>query len=257
MVLRQTEIDGKQIADCVAKFRARRPHVHCITNSVAQHFIANVLLATGATPSMTINAGEVADFVGMADALLINLGTMDEQRGEAIEIAVDTAVQLGTPWALDPVFVDGSPFRLEQAKTLLEKRPSLVRCNASELKALFGIEADTGKTCECAIELETTIALTGLSDTICNRQGVLCVDNGSPQMANITAMGCALTAVMAGFMSLDDDPLLLATSAVAFFALVGDVAEQNSIGPGSFVPAFLDALHNLTVGEIASGVRLS
>ena len=33
------------------RFRMTKPHVHCITNSVAQHFTANVLLAAGATPS--------------------------------------------------------------------------------------------------------------------------------------------------------------------------------------------------------------
>ena len=50
------DITGQHLADCVERFRAVRPHVHCITNSVAQHFTANVLLAAGATPSMTSDA---------------------------------------------------------------------------------------------------------------------------------------------------------------------------------------------------------
>ena len=50
-------------ADILERLRERRPRVHCITNAVAQHFTANVLLAAGAIPSMTISADEIGAFV--------------------------------------------------------------------------------------------------------------------------------------------------------------------------------------------------
>src|SRR3979409_2371982 len=78
-------------ADILARIRARRPRVHCITNAVAQNFTANMLLAAGAVPSMTIASDEIADFVARADALLVNLGTLDPERRAAIEIAIATA----------------------------------------------------------------------------------------------------------------------------------------------------------------------
>src|SRR5258705_12565622 len=78
-------------ADILARIRARRPRVHCITNAVAQNFTANMLLAAGAVPSMTIASDEIADFVARADALLVNLGTLDPERRGAIEIAIATA----------------------------------------------------------------------------------------------------------------------------------------------------------------------
>ena len=46
-------------ADLLARLRTRAPRVHCITNSVAQQFTANVLLAAGAVPSMTISPEEI------------------------------------------------------------------------------------------------------------------------------------------------------------------------------------------------------
>ena len=67
-------------ADILARLRARAPRVHCITNSVAQAFTANVLLAAGAVPSMTLAAEEIGGFVASADALLVNLGTFDAER---------------------------------------------------------------------------------------------------------------------------------------------------------------------------------
>jgi len=257
MVSHQTAIDGKQIADCIAQFRARRPHVHCITNSVAQNFTANVLLAAGAMPSMTINAGEVADFVAMADALLINLGTMNEARTQAISLAVDTAQSAEKPWALDPVFVQASQVRLKQAQTLLEKHPTLIRCNSGEAGALFGIEADTERFRSCASNFQTCIALTGVSDVICDADEAVTIDNGNVLMDRVTAMGCALTALMIGFLALDEEPLLCAGSAAAFFGLAGEEAGRRSTGPGSFTPAFLDALYTLSPDEIEAGVRLS
>ncbi|MEE9314624.1 MAG: hydroxyethylthiazole kinase [Rhizobiaceae bacterium] len=256
MVDNQTAITGEQVAECVAKFRARRPHVHCLINTVAQNFAANVLLAVGVTPSMTIAIQEISDFVSMADALLINLGTMDAERTKAIEIAVTTAVELGKPWALDPVFVHASPLRLELAKALLSKQPSLVHCNKEEGKALFRSEVSDANLLVQANQFSTTIALTGKIDRIANEYGINTVYNGSPLMDRITAMGCALTAVIAGFIAVEDDHLLAATSAISLFGLAGERAEELSSGPGSFVPHFLDALSNLTEKEIAVGVKL-
>src|SRR3982074_1462178 len=82
-------------ADILARIRARRPRVHCITNAVAQNFTANMLLAARAVPSMPIASDEIAVFVARADALLVNLGTLDPERRGAIEIAIATAGERG------------------------------------------------------------------------------------------------------------------------------------------------------------------
>src|SRR5579862_7363023 len=76
-------------ATLIERLRARAPRVHCITNSVAQAFTANVLLAAGAVPSMTLSADEIGSFVASADALLVNLGTLDKERREAVAAALE------------------------------------------------------------------------------------------------------------------------------------------------------------------------
>src|SRR5947209_207690 len=118
-------------AEILARIRVRAPHVHCITNTVAQAFTANVLLAAGSVPAMTIAPDEVGAFVAGADALLINLGTFDAERRSAIDAAV---AQEGRkiPWVLDPVFIDRSPARAEYARKLLAQSPAAVRLNAPE-----------------------------------------------------------------------------------------------------------------------------
>src|SRR3954463_2534930 len=98
-------------ADILARVRAKAPRVHCITNAVAQNFTANMLLAAGAIPSMTIAVNEVGAFAQQADALLVNLGTFDAERRAAAGIAIDAVMQQGKPWLLDPVFIERSPPR--------------------------------------------------------------------------------------------------------------------------------------------------
>ena len=67
--------------EAMARLRADGARVHCLTNSVAQAFTANLLLAAGATPSMTMAREEIRDFASRADAVLINTargGLVDE-----------------------------------------------------------------------------------------------------------------------------------------------------------------------------------
>src|SRR6516165_6017647 len=91
-------------ADVLARIHERAPRVHCITNTVAQQYTANMLLAAGAVPSMTISGEEIGAFIAGADALLVNLGTFDRERKSAVEIAVKAAAGKKLPWLLDPVF---------------------------------------------------------------------------------------------------------------------------------------------------------
>src|SRR5262245_39717017 len=84
-------------ATLLDSIRAKTPRVHCITNTVAQAFTANTLLAAGATPSVTTSPEEIAGFVASADSLLVNLGTLDAERREAIDVALDAAARKQMP----------------------------------------------------------------------------------------------------------------------------------------------------------------
>jgi len=255
MMSNQPKINAEMIADCVQHFRASKPHVHCITNGVAQNFTANVLLATGATPSMTVSVAEVASFVEMADALLINLGTLDPERNRSVHIAAKTANILEKPWAVDPVFVQASPSRLELARFLLDLKPSLVRCNLAEGRALFDDELELKNLSKLSSNMSVALAITGREDLVQVSHRNQKILNGHPLMDRVTTMGCALTAIIVGFMSVEEDPVLAITSSLVLFGLSGEVAGKKSQGPGSFALSFLDALHNLDSDQIVQGAK--
>ena len=237
--------------------RAKPIRVHAITNAAAQVFTANLLLAAGAIPSLTYARDEVEAFTARADALLVNLGTLDAERRAGIPAAIAAARANGKPFILDPVFVDRSPARLAWAKTLLVERPAILRCNAAEFEALSGAAADEGALRASARDWRCVIALTGEIDIITDGERVARIANGHPLMTRITAMGCAGTALAAAFAALHEDAFAAAAAALQCLGVAGEVAAERAHGPGSFQPAFLDALYSLDAGTLRAKARLS
>ena len=232
-------------ADILQQLRAHVPHVHCITNAVAQNFTANVLLALGCVPSMTLSAGEIGDFVARSDALLVNLGTLDRERREATEIAVDTARRGSVPWALDPVFVDRSAPRAAFARALIGRGPRVLRLNRAEFSALAGNQATPDVLVAYARDKGLTVGLSGETDWVANGERFATIANGHALMAKVTAMGCAGSALVAACLAVEPDAWRATAAALIIIGVAGEVAAARAAGPGSFAVAIVDALYNL------------
>jgi hydroxyethylthiazole kinase len=246
-------------ADILALIRARAPRVHCITNAVAQNFSANMLLALGAVPSMTIAIDEIADFVARADALLVNLGTLDPERRAAIELAVTAAesrVPDGVPWVLDPVLVDRSPPRNAFAQALVARRPRALRLNAAEFAALAGEKPTAAALARYATATGSAIGLTGDRDIIVDGARRIAIRNGHELMAKVTAMGCAASAIVAACHAVEPDAWRATAAGLIIVGVAGEVAAGSARGPGSFAVAVLDALHGLDAATIAQRARI-
>ena len=244
-------------ATLLERLRTRGPRIHCITNAVAQNFTANVLLAAGCVPSMTLSSEEIGAFVANADALLVNLGTFDRERREATEIAVEIAGQEDVPWVLDPVFVDRAPPRAEFARTLIARLPTAVRLNRSEFAALAGTETSREATMAAAEANGITIALSGETDLVTDGKRTADIANGHPMMARVTAMGCAGSALVSACLAVEDDAFCAAAAALLMIGVAGELAAERSAGPGSFAAAILDTLYSLDGHTLAARAKVS
>ncbi len=244
-------------ADVLARMRAARPRVHCITNGVAQAYTANVLLAFGAIPSMTISPDEIGNFVERADALLVNLGTFDAERRSATDIAIKQAVAGNKPWVLDPVLIDRSPPRADYARAIARRGPAVVRLNAAEFESLAKTGTDDGAVIRYAGEREVTIALTGAADLITDGTQQRRIGNGHEWMALVTAMGCAGSAMAAACLVVEKNTVLAAASALLALGIAGEMAAERAGGPGSFAIEIIDALHRLDKAALTSRARAS
>lgn len=244
-------------ADVLAKLRERRPRVHCITNSVAQNVTANMLLAAGALPSMTISPDEVGNFVSRADALLVNLGTFDAERREAVALALAAAAEKKMPWVLDPVLIDRSPPRADFARALVGQAPRAIRLNAAEFTALAHADPARDAVRKYAADSRTVICLTGETDIVVDEARDVTIANGHPLMARVTAMGCASSALVAACLAVEHDPLQATASALLLLGIAGEIAAQNAQGPGSFAVAIIDAVYNLDGEALIKRARVS
>lgn len=248
--------------------RANAPLVQNITNYVAMNVMANVLLAAGASPAMVHDEGEAGEFAAIAQALTVNIGTLSPHWLRGMEAAARVAHEAGTPWVLDPVAVGATAMRRDAGARLLALRPTVIRGNASEVLALAGADA-AGKGADAADSVATAeeaardlarrtggvVAVTGAQDFVTDGERAWRVDNGHPLMPKITVMGCSLTGVVGAFL-VGQDALRATVAALAFYGLAGERAGARADGPGSFQPAFLDALYSLTPDEVSAGAKV-
>src|SRR6185312_5855670 len=123
--------------------RERRPLVHQITNYVVMNETANATLALGALPVMAHAREEVEEMVGLASALVLNIGTLSPHWVEAMLLAGKAANARGIPVVLDPVGAGATRYRTETAQRILEEvRVTVLRGNAGEVATLVGVAAE-------------------------------------------------------------------------------------------------------------------
>ncbi|RWR28881.1 hydroxyethylthiazole kinase [Sinirhodobacter populi] len=250
------------------RMRARAPLVQNITNNVAMNMMANVQIAAGASPAMADAAEEVVEFTALADALTVNIGTADSLKAMSMRLAGAAMNGHGRPWVFDPVGVGATQFRNDLCRDLLALCPTVVRGNASEIltlagrgKGARGVDAvDSVASAEAAArELAGRtghiVVATGPVDYVTDGTRALRVANGDPMMAKITVSGCSLNGVIAAFL-VDQPPLEATAAALAYYGLAGERAAAVCAGPGTFQPAFLDALYALTPEDVTQGARI-
>jgi len=90
-------INADSIWTDLERIRTNAPLVHNITNYVVMNSTANALLSIGASPVMAHALEEVEEMVGIAGALLINIGTLSEKWIQAMMKAGDAAREKDIP----------------------------------------------------------------------------------------------------------------------------------------------------------------
>lgn len=262
-------ITVESIAADLEAVRSKAPLVHNITNFVVMNNTANALLALGASPVMAHAVEEVADMVKIASALVINMGTLNPQWVEGMLKAGKAAKELGVPVVFDPVGVGATPYRNKVASEILATcSPDYIRGNASEIMALARENVvtkgvDSSATSNDALEaakrlaLETgaVVVISGPEDFITDGQEVVSTKNGSTMMARVTGLGCTASAVLGAFAAVGSNKLMAAAHAMAVMGLAGEMAADESAGPGTLQLNFLDTLYCLSEVDIAENFK--
>ncbi len=259
------------VAGIIERVRSTRPLVHHITNFVTINGVANITLCVGGLPVMAHAKEEVEEMVGVASALVLNLGTLWPEQVEAMLTAGRRANQRNIPIVLDPVGVGATQLRTRSARRLLQELSiTIVRGNAAEIASLAGVEAEISGVESVSVGGEVvTIAkkfareqhcvavITGAVDIVTDSVRTVRVANGHRMMSTVTGTGCMATAVIGACAAVEQDSVNAATAALAAYGFAGELAAERSKGPGTFQMYLCDALAGLTEDGLRMGARIS
>jgi hydroxyethylthiazole kinase len=242
------------------ELRRKKPIVHCITNHVVSNFQANGLLAIGASPIMGEAPEEAAELASLANAVSLNIGTLNSASLQSMLIAGKSANERSIPVVLDPVGVGATRFRAEAiAQILSEVKVGVLRCNAGELAAIAGedwqakgVDAGEGQADvsglarRLAAQLGVVVAVTGKVDIVTDGESFTEIPFGDAIMTSVTGTGCLLSAAVAAFLAIKPEaPFMATAAAMQYYAIAGERAGAYANLPGDFQTAFLNELNLL------------
>lgn len=271
-----TQLDAAALWADLEAVRARAPLVHSITNFVAMNFNANALLAVGASPVMAHAQEEVREMVGIAQALVLNIGTLEPAWVHAMQLALQAARARGIPIVLDPVGAGATPYRNAALAELIRTgAPSVVRGNASEIMSVAGLTAttrgvDSAASSDQAVdaaralarELGAVVCVSGADDHVVDASGRWAtLSNGHPWMTRVTGVGCSASALVGAFAAVQPDAWRATVAAMACLGVVGEMAVERTqaagAGVGRLQVELLDGLQLLDRQSFAARLKMA
>ena len=269
------QLTAQDLWNDIHAVRTQSPLVHSITNFVVMNLNANVLLAAGASPVMAHAHEEVKAMVGIAQSLVLNIGTLEPYWVDSMKVALAAAQQRGIPTVLDPVGAGATPYRNQTLNELLEvAHPSVIRGNGSEIMSTANAAIQTrgvdssasandalGAAQALTARTQGTVCVSGETDHILDAHKRWArLSNGHVWMTKITGVGCSSTALIGAFCAVQPDAWRATTSAMALMSVAGEVAAEKAQaarqGVGSMAALLLDELQLLDEATFKARLKL-
>ncbi|MBU0762731.1 MAG: hydroxyethylthiazole kinase [Candidatus Altiarchaeota archaeon] len=242
-----------------------------MTNWVTIYDCANMTRAFGALPVMAHAKEEVEEMVGLASALVLNIGTLTPEFIDAMIVAGKAANKKCIPVVLDAVGAGATKLRTKSTLRMLgEVKVDILKGNYGEVGVIAGVEAEvkgvesmglTGDPAEIARmlgeRLGNTVVMTGKTDIVSDGKTTYFVENGHEMMGSIVGTGCMAASVIGAFVAVEEDNALAAASALGVYGIAGEIAAEKSMGPGTFKEQFYDAVSGLDGRVIKDRLKIN
>jgi len=248
------------------KVREKKPLVNQITNFVTVNDCANITLAIGASPIMADAIEEAADIAAISQAVVLNMGALNERTILSMIAAGKAANAKGIPVVLDPVGAGVSKYRRDTVALLTgELHFSVIRGNISEIGFIAGLGSQTkgvdasdsdiagadsaGQIAQdLARRLGCVTVISGAVDAVSDGKKIVFVENGHPMLGSITGTGCMCSSLIGSFCgAVPQEPFAAAVTAMICMGIAGELAYENGgqRGNGSFRIALHDAISRM------------
>jgi hydroxyethylthiazole kinase len=252
-------MESSEIGTLLDEVRRKAPVVHHLTNWVTIYDCAQIVKVFGASPVMAHAPEEVEEMVGIASALVLNIGTLTVDLVESMKKAARRANERRIPVVLDVCGAGATRLRDAKCFELLEQcRIDIVKGNASEVARIAGEKVTTRGVDAAEISKDPvdvarqlararscTVVITGKEDVVSDGAATLMVRNGHPIMSRIVGTGCMAASVIGTFAAVEADRVRAAAAGLACFEIAAELAARSSKGPGSFKEALFDAVASL------------
>lgn len=244
---------------CLNQVRTKKPLIHHLTNWVTIYDCANIVKVFGASPVMAHAAEEVADMAGIANALVLNIGTLTSDFVQAMILAGRSANKKGIPVVLDVCGAGATKFRDDKCAEILNSlKINIVKGNSSEIASIAGEDVSTKGVDACSVDKDLkeiamdlakkrscAVVITGKEDIVADSSRFVLVKNGHPMMANIVGTGCMATSVIGTFAAVENDLVAASAAGLVCYEVAAELAAEKALGPGSFKERLFDEVYNL------------
>ena len=258
---RELDIIG-EASELLIRIKEYRPLIHHITNYVTMNDCANAVLAIGGSPIMAKDPSEAEEVAAMSKALVLNMGTPDNNNFRSMLLAGKKAKEMNIPVIFDPVGAGTTSFRREICcKLLSDIKPDVIRGNISEIMYLAGkdryscgvdsnwdIDNAVGIVQGLAKGLNCVVAATGREDLVSDGSTAYIINNGHEMLSKITGAGCMTSSIVGTFCSMTEDYLTGAVGGVMVMGISGQLANaclMPNEGIGMFKVRLFDSMYNL------------
>jgi hydroxyethylthiazole kinase len=250
--------------------RKNHPLVHHITNYVTVNDCANICICSGGSPVMTDDRNDVLDMVKIANALVINMGTLNERTVESMLLAGKFAKEHGVPVVFDAVGAGATGYRNDVASQIIrEVRPDIIKGNSGEISFLAGVEGGVrgvdstgssegakGVIAALAGKHGCIVASTGKIDYVSDGKEVYELSNGDDYQGYVSGTGCMLSSVMGTYVGANGACLAAVIASITAFNIAAQHAAKDCKGPGSFKVSLMDRMFDLDPKDLAAEAKI-
>jgi hydroxyethylthiazole kinase len=249
---------------------AEAPLIESVTNAVTIADVAAVIRQWGALPVMADDVREIDAMVAAAEAVHLNMGTVDADGETALCAAAEAAATHEIPYVFDPVGVGATPTRTAVATAVIETAPpAIIKGNHAEVSALAGVDAEVrgveavgtytaiAETAQAyAAATDAVIVASGETDVVATADRVVTVTGGDPMLGRVVGTGCMLGGTLAALAASASEPMEAAVAGTVAFGRAAEMAMSGRYGPiagpASFKTRFVDAVAGMQEASVGA-----
>ncbi|WP_349515176.1 hydroxyethylthiazole kinase [Leuconostoc suionicum] len=232
----------------------KAPLVHCITNDITLETVANTILYLGGKPIMSSDTREFASLFQSTDALLLNMGRLNESHEQSLSQASSLADVTKKPTVVDLVGYGITNERTKLGMAMARNHPTVIKGNTSEIRRFIGLPslakgidgASSDQHDQALKDLifslkqitadyaDTVFVATGKKDVIVQNDKHLILNNGVDELDKFVGTGDIVGAIITTLLGIGKDPWVASQFAISYLNIAAEKALLLTNGMENF-----------------------